>query len=137
MVVPKLVVGALIVDSLEKPSIVLAARRTGPPVLAGRWEFPGGKVETGELAKHALVRELREELSIEVKMGQELVAPGGGHWSISDQVVMRLWFVVIEQGVPKPEDSHDAVAWLDADSLGSVDWLDADRSVLPFVFANR
>ena len=45
---PRLVVGAAIVDDLDRPTRLLAARRTGPPALAGGWELPGGKVDPGE-----------------------------------------------------------------------------------------
>ena len=131
MVVAKLVVGGLIVDRLESPRQVLAARRTGPPALRGRWEFPGGKVEPGESGQEALTRELLEELGITVVVGAELVEPDRGTWPISKDLEMRLWFAAIEGGEPTPVDSHDDVRWLDADSLGSVDWLDADRQVLP------
>ena len=45
---------------------VLAARRTSPPEAAGRWEFPGGKVEPGETAEAALCREVAEELGCRI-----------------------------------------------------------------------
>ena len=128
----QLVVGALIVDDLFAPSVVLAARRTGPPLLRGKWEFPGGKVEAGEHPEDALVRELKEELGVEVTLGTELLSQEG-IWQISDDLEMRLWFAVIRNGSPTPIDSHDELRWLDAGSLGSVDWLDADRQVLPSV----
>lgn len=131
----QLVVGALIVDDPVAPSTVLAARRTGPPLLRGKWEFPGGKVEAGEHPEDALVRELKEELGVGVALGTELVAPGGGTWRISDVLEMRLWFAVIREGSPTVVDSHDELRWLDAGSLESVDWLDADREILPFVFS--
>jgi 8-oxo-dGTP diphosphatase len=57
------VVGAAIV----RDGRVLAARRSAPSELAGGWEFPGGKVEDGERPEQSLIRELREELGIEVK----------------------------------------------------------------------
>ena len=131
----QLVVGALIVDDLMAPSIVMTARRTRPPLLRGKWEFPGGKVEAGEDPENALLRELREELGVEVALGDELSSTDGGAWKISETLEMRLWFAVIRDGEPTPIDSHDRLRWLDADSIESADWLDADRQVLPFVFA--
>lgn len=63
---PQAVVGAVIVDQLTRPSYVVAARRTTPPELAGRWEFPGGDVGAGETAQGALAREIREELGVSI-----------------------------------------------------------------------
>lgn len=105
----------------------------GPSALRGRWEFPGGKVEPGEAPEAALVRELNEELSIDVILGGELTAPLGQTWRISERLVMRLWFATIFHGDPLPVDSHDDLRWLDANTLTSVDWLDADKHVLPYV----
>ena len=130
----RLVVGGVIVDDLDFPTRVLAARRTSPPELCGRWEFPGGKVEDGERPEDALLRELDEELSIEAKLGEELLSPNSDAWRISDRLVLRLWFAIIREGEPTPIDSHDEVRWLDGGSLEAVDWLDADRQVLPHVF---
>lgn len=131
---PQLVVGAVIADSLETPTRVLAARRSGPATLAGRWEFPGGKVELGEAPQEALRRELREELSIEVELGDELVCPSATAWPINETLVMRLWFAVITDGEPIPTGSHDEVRWLKAEELVGLNWLDADRAVLPILF---
>ena len=59
-----LVVAVALVDSDDR---VLIAQRPEGKQLAGLWEFPGGKLEAGERPEEALIRELREELGIEVK----------------------------------------------------------------------
>ena len=65
------VVAGLVTDARGR---VLLARRTEGRDLAGLWEFPGGKVEAGESPEAALVRELREELGIDVEIGASLIA---------------------------------------------------------------
>ncbi|MET0865989.1 MAG: NUDIX domain-containing protein, partial [Nakamurella sp.] len=61
------VAGAIIEDGR-----VLAARRTHPPELAGKWERPGGKVRPGESEAAALTRELAEELAVDVVVGDRI-----------------------------------------------------------------
>jgi 8-oxo-dGTP diphosphatase len=126
-----LVVAAVIVDDLTKPTRLLAARRTEPPALAGGWEFPGGKVELGEDPIAALHRELAEELQITVDLGAELRRPGGGAWPIgTEDDEMRLWFAVITSGTPAPTGGHDELRWLSVDQLEQVAWLPADRAIV-------
>lgn len=118
--------GAVLVDSLEAPTRFVGARRTKPAELVGRWEFPGGKVEPGEEPEDALVRELREELSIDVSLGAELSGPGGRPWPISATYEMRVWLATVVSGDIEPTDSHDEHRWLSAADAMSVPWLDAD-----------
>jgi len=128
------VVAAVIVDSLIEPRRVLASRRTRPAALKGRWEFPGGKVEPGESAETALIREVQEELDVTLMLGDELT-PSGGGWPISDRLTLRIFWAEIFIGRPTLSESHDQIAWLSADELDSVDWLDADLAALPAVRA--
>lgn len=126
--VPQLVVGAIIVDSLSAPSAVLAARRSKPPELAGKWEFPGGKVEVGETPPEALTREIREELGVDIQVGHELTHTDGA-WPVSEKYALLLFFATSPQQ-PEPGDSHDALRWLTWSQLGSVDWLPSDAGAV-------
>ena len=120
------VVGAAIV----RGDRVLTARRTAPPEAAGRWEFPGGKVEPGETPDAALVREVREELGCRVEVTGWL--PGAV--PIGDRHVLTVALAVLTEGDPDPHE-HDEIRWLTAAELDDVDWLEPDRPFLPHLRA--
>ena len=127
---PVLVVAAVIVDDLSRPTTLLAARRSRPEHLAGRWEFPGGKVDPGETPIDGLHRELCEELGVQVELGPEVVGPDGGGWTITDRHVMRLWFARVTEGEPRPLIEHDDLRWLTPDAFFDVPWLDGDVRIV-------
>ncbi|MET9849058.1 (deoxy)nucleoside triphosphate pyrophosphohydrolase [Streptomyces ossamyceticus] len=118
MTEPIVVVGA----ALLKDGRLLAARRSAPPELAGRWELPGGKVEPGEPPEQALVRELREELGVEAKSAERVP----GEWPVGSGHVLRVWIAHLLSGEPRPLEDHDELRWLSADEVWDVDWLDQD-----------
>ncbi|QZN85731.1 (deoxy)nucleoside triphosphate pyrophosphohydrolase [Cellulomonas sp. C5510] len=130
MTPPVLVVAAALVDDLDDPRALLAARRRSPVSLAGRWEFPGGKVEPGEEPEAALHRELREELGVTVELGTELAGPDEGCWRLTDRYTMRLWLARVDAGEPEPLVEHDELRWLRRGEWLTVPWLDADVRIV-------
>ncbi|MEV7974246.1 (deoxy)nucleoside triphosphate pyrophosphohydrolase [Cellulomonas sp. NPDC089187] len=133
---PILVVAAAIVDDLDHPRSLLAARRSGPVSLAGRWEFPGGKIEPGETPEQGVHRELREELGIGLRLGDELVGPDDGAWRLSEKYQMRLWLAEVAEGEPRPLVEHDELRWLPAGDWHQVPWLDADVRIVDALAAH-
>jgi 8-oxo-dGTP diphosphatase len=130
---PLQIVGAAVVDSLEQPTRLLVARRTSPPQFAGMWEFPGGKVETGETCEAALHRELNEELGIHVRLGAEIPGPADQGWPLNGKAAMRVWFVEVTAGEPEALQDHDELRWVPLDAGTEVEdlpWIPADKPIL-------
>ncbi|MFG2893676.1 (deoxy)nucleoside triphosphate pyrophosphohydrolase [Streptomyces sp. NPDC048248] len=115
----RVVVGGAVCDRGR----LLAARRSAPPALAGRWELPGGKVEDGETPEQALARELREELGVEAVVQERIP----GEWVLRPGFVLRVWAARLLSGEPRPLQDHDELRWLLPGEEGQVDWLDQDR----------
>lgn len=117
--VPLVVVAGAVCDRGR----LLAARRSAPEELAGRWELPGGKLEPGESPEQALVRELREELGVETEPGERIP----GEWPLKPGYVLQVWTARLVSGEPRPLEDHDALRWLAPHEIDAVDWLDQDR----------
>jgi 8-oxo-dGTP diphosphatase len=123
----KVVVGAAIVADGR----VLACARANPPEVAGKWEFPGGKVEPGETEVAALVRECVEELAVRVEVGERV---GPDVSMAHGRAVLKVYRARLV-GADRPQAlEHAGLCWLAADELDSVTWLPAD---VPIVAALR
>ncbi|BCJ54108.1 DNA mismatch repair protein MutT [Actinoplanes sp. NBRC 14428] len=106
---------------------VLACERSAPPEVAGRWEFPGGKVEPGETDAEALARECAEELGVRVEVGARV---GPDVPLAHGRAVLRVFAVTLRDGdVPRALE-HADMRWLAVDELNSVPWLPADEPIV-------
>ena len=124
-----LVVAAALVNSHNE---VLLAERPPGKRLAGKWEFPGGKVEAGETPELALARELREELGIDV-------APAGMEpfWFLSHDyqsefgfhLLMPVYICRTWQGTPHPKE-HTAIAWKTPQHMHQLPMIEADAELI-------
>jgi 8-oxo-dGTP diphosphatase len=115
-------VTVVVAAAIERDGRYLAARRTKPDWAAGRWEFPGGKVEPGESETAALVREIREELGVEIAVGARVP----GEWPLHDDLVLHLYVATLTDGEPQPLDHHDALRWITPEEFDEVAWLESD-----------
>lgn len=122
-----MVVGAAIIEGGR----VLACERSAPPEVAGRWEFPGGKVEPGEAETDALARECVEELGVRVAIGARV---GRDVRMAHGRSVLRVYAARLLHGDEPKALEHADLRWLSAADLDSVDWLPAD---VPIVAALR
>ncbi|WJY97323.1 (deoxy)nucleoside triphosphate pyrophosphohydrolase [Corynebacterium fournieri] len=113
------VVGAVLVHDGR----VFAAKRGPGKSMAGYWEFPGGKVETDETPEEALARELREELKIDVTVGEFIVT--ATHEAGTAVIELSTYLCTIIEGVPVLTE-HEEFRWLPVSELSDVEWAPAD-----------
>jgi 8-oxo-dGTP diphosphatase len=121
--VVEVVAGAL----FDAEGRVLIAQRPPGKALAGRWEFPGGKLHHGESAYDGLVRELREELGVEVHAAARLIRYA--HAYPDRTVWLDLWIVGAWSGEPQGLDGQ-AFKWVAPARLHEEDILEADRPMI-------
>jgi 8-oxo-dGTP diphosphatase len=122
-----LVVAVALIDADDR---ILVAQRPPGKQLAGFWEFPGGKVDPGERPEAALIRELREELGIEVK--EPCLAPltFASHAYEDFHLLMPLYVCRRWQGLATPREGQ-TLKWLRARQLRDIPMPPADEPLIP------
>jgi len=107
--------------------ILICRRRKGGPN-GGLWEFPGGKIEPGESAEEALRREIKEELDLDIEVGERLGAVFGG--GPSGDLVLEGYRARLRRPGGCVLRDHDDVRWVVPEELAGFPFAPADR---PFV----
>ena len=116
-----LVVAALIQD---KDGRILCAKRNQDKSQGGKWEFPGGKPEEGETLEGALMREVREELGIDIKVLRLF------DQSITGDIELAVFSCELVADKPSTSTDHSELRWLKEEELSGLDWAEADKPAL-------
>ena len=120
------VVAAVICDAMDEKKQIFATAR-GYGEFKGQWEFSGGKVEAGETPQQALVREIKEELETDIKVG-ELIGTIEYDYPTFHLSMDCFWCEVIEGELKLLE--AESARWLTKDILYDVQWLPADITLI-------
>lgn len=120
------VVAAVICDSFENKRKILSTAR-GYGEFKGLWEFPGGKIEHGETPEQALIREIKEELDVEILVGNliDTIEYDYPKFHLS----MKCFWCVVTGGTIVLKEA-EAAKWLQKGDLYSVQWLPADIKLI-------
>jgi len=111
---------------------VLIAQRPPGKAMAGLWEFPGGKIEANERPEQTLIRELNEELGIEVK--EDCLAPFtfASHVYTEFHLLMPLYLCRRWEGIASARE-HSAIKWVKPKELASYPMPPADVPLIPML----
>ncbi|CAH0342301.1 8-oxo-dGTP diphosphatase MutT [Rhizobium sp. CECT 9324] len=124
-----LVAACALVDTDNR---ILLAQRPEGKSLAGLWEFPGGKVETGETPEETLVRELDEELGIRTKVACLAPLTFASHTYETFHLLMPLYICRRYEGIPHGREGQ-AIKWVRAKALRDYPMPPADEPLIPFL----
>ena len=112
---------------IEQNGTALAAQRSAAMSLPLKWEFPGGKIESGETAEECLIRELREELGVSVFIGSALTP---ATHSYPDFTVTLYPYTCRLTGGTVTMYEHHALKWVEPQQMPELDWAAADLPVI-------
>lgn len=121
------VVAAIIKAVNENGETIIFATQRGYGDFKGGWEFPGGKIESGETPQEALKREIIEELDTEVSVG-ELMDTIEYDYPQFHLSMDCFWCQIVRGNLVLKE--HEAARWLTKDELNNVEWLPADITLI-------
>ena len=111
---------------IKKDNLYLVAQRNRDKHMGLKWEFPGGKVDPGETLQEALVREIYEELNIDINIHEKLAEERYKDNEIN--IILHYFLCTIKNGVINLNE-HEAMEWTDKENFNQYDFVKGDGNI--------
>ncbi|MGI6710866.1 MAG: (deoxy)nucleoside triphosphate pyrophosphohydrolase [Bacilli bacterium] len=117
----------VVASVIKKNNLILCTRRPTSKKFPGYWEFPGGKVEDGETKEEALIREIKEELDVKIKVNSLITIID---YEYHDFLLKMYVYdcILLEEDIVLLE--HQEMRWLKKENLDSLNWLPSDLELI-------
>ena len=109
---------------------LLCCQRNSASSLAGKWEFPGGKIELNESAEEALKREIIEELEVRISILKPLEIVKHHYKNLDFEIALSPYLCEIESSATPKAIEHAQLRWVHPANADELDWADADMKIL-------
>lgn len=123
----------VVAAAIKKDGKILCAQRPEGKTLAGLWEFPGGKIEQNESPEQALLREIREELNVEIAISK-YINEASYNYNFGT-VIMKTYEARLISGELKKLE-HQNFLWLYPSELNTLDWAPVDLPAVDLISRN-
>jgi 8-oxo-dGTP diphosphatase len=115
---------------IKKDNLYLVVKRNRDKYMGLKWEFPGGKVDPGETLQEALVREIYEELNIDINIHEKLVEERYKDNEIN--IILHYFLCTIKNGVINLNE-HEAMEWADKENFNQYDFVKGDGNITSLI----
>ena len=115
---------------IKKDNLYLVVKRNRDKYMGLKWEFPGGKVDPGETLQEALVREIYEELNIDINIHEKLVEERYKDNEIN--IILHYFLCTIKNGVINLNE-HEAMAWVNKENFNQYDFVKGDGNITSLI----
>ncbi|MBE9222709.1 8-oxo-dGTP diphosphatase MutT [Cyanobacterium stanieri LEGE 03274] len=129
---PYLRIGTAVIVNDE--GLILIDKRRNKGTMANKWEFPGGKFEDGENAQECIVREIKEELGIDIRVGKHLMNVRHDYPHVS--LTLMVYYAHILSGEPKTLECAE-IRWVKPEQLSDFDFPDANYQIIEKIQAQK
>ena len=127
---------AVVAGVIESGGKILVCQRRRNDTFGLMWEFPGGKIKQGETPRHALARELHEELGVPAEIGEKLFRTSHRYAEMSEPIELTFFSATLDPDLIR-NLAFETMEWRAPESLGELNFLPADREFVATLIRNK